>query len=118
MSRGRNEPLYAEWRDRVSRWKASGLSSDKFAAQEGIGRPRALVAWSYKVRHEPERLQKHSASAIRPMRVLSVSMDELRAQEPTVSASIGIKLTGGTHLSVPADERTLRAVFRALGACS
>jgi hypothetical protein len=50
MARSRDEALCREWRDRVSRWKASGLSSEMFAQREGIARPRALVAWSHRLR--------------------------------------------------------------------
>ncbi len=113
MSRERNEQLYAQWRDRVSRWKASGLTSEKFAMQEGIPRARALVAWSHRLRTD-ERAKKRAPAPALPMRVLSVSMDEVRAHALPAPRTLEVTLAGGARLSVPADEQTMRAVFRAL----
>jgi hypothetical protein len=45
MPRGREQVSAETWRDRVRRWKESGLSSREFAKQEGIGRPQALSYW-------------------------------------------------------------------------
>lgn len=117
MSRERDEQLYAQWRDRVSRWKASGLTSEKFAEQEGIPRARALVAWSHRFRAD-ERAKKRAPGPALPMRVLSVSMEEIRAQALPAPRAIEVVLTGGARLSVPADEQTMRTVFRALQASS
>ena len=114
MSRERNEQLYAQWRDRVSRWKASGLTSEKFAMQEGLPRARALVAWSHKFRAEERAKKKRAPAPALPMRVLSVSMDEVRAHALPMPRVIEVTLAGGARLSVPADEQTMRAVFRAL----
>lgn len=115
MARSRNEALYGEWRDRVSRWKASGLSSEVFAQREGIARPRALVAWSHRLRKlegapRPVERKRH-------VRVVQVPMDLVRAVPTAPSAaSIEIVLRSGARLVVPSDEATLRLVLRAVEA--
>lgn len=113
MSRGRNEALYMEWEERVSRWKASGLSSEKFAAREGISRPRALVSWSHrlrKIQRVPKALCKQEA-----LRVVQLPVEMIRSSsQQRATSPIEVVLGSGVRLLVPADEATLRAVLRAV----
>lgn len=115
MARSRDEALYREWRDRVSRWKASGLSSEMFAQREGIARPRALVAWSHRLRKLERAPLNGEGNA--PVRVVQVPMEVVRAASPAESAaSIEVVLRNGARLVVPSDDATLRLVLRALEA--
>jgi hypothetical protein len=113
MSRGRNEALYTEWEERVSRWKSSGLSSEKFAAREGISRPRALVSWSHRLRkmqRVPKALHKQEA-----LRVVQLPVEMIRSSSPQRALPpIEVVLASGVRLLVPGDEPTLRAVLRAV----
>jgi hypothetical protein len=111
MSRARNEALYTEWEERVSRWKASGLSSEKFAAREGISRARALVSWSHrlrKVQRAPASLPKHEA-----VRVVQIPAELIRSNsQQRATLPIEVVLRSGVRVLVPADEATLCAVLR------
>lgn len=112
MSRGRNEALYTEWEERVSRWKSSGLSSEKFAAREGISRPRALVSWSHRLR-KIQRVSK--APKQDALRVVQLPVELIRSSSPPPALPpIEVVLASGVRLLVPGDEATLRAVLRAV----
>ena len=39
MGRGRNEALWATWRDRMERFSQSGLTVNAFCLQEGVSIP-------------------------------------------------------------------------------
>lgn len=113
MARQRNEALYTEWEDRVSRWKASGLSSEKFAAREGISRPRALVSWSHRLR----KLTRVSKTPTKPnaLRVVQLPVELIKASTaPHRHTSVEVVLPTGVRLLVPAEEAILRAVLRAV----
>ena len=113
MARGRDEALYTEWEERVSRWKASGLSSEKFAAREGIARPRALVSWSHRLR-KVQRMPKAPAKQD-ALRVVQLPVELIKASTPSRALSpIEVVLPNGVRLLVPAEEPTLRAVLRAV----
>ena len=71
--------------------EALNVAREKFAAQEGIPRARALVAWSHKFRAD-ERAKKRAPVPALPMRVLSVSMDEMRAHALPAPRAILVEL--------------------------
>lgn len=50
MPRGKSEATAEVWRDRVVRWKQSGLTARKFAEREGIERPSALSWWQHRLK--------------------------------------------------------------------
>lgn len=50
MPRGRMEADAAMWRERVQRWKASGLTARQFSEQEGIERHTALSWWCHRLK--------------------------------------------------------------------
>ena len=49
MARGKREAKAAVWRDRVQRWKQSGLTAKAFAELEGLPRAGALSWWRYQL---------------------------------------------------------------------
>jgi hypothetical protein len=52
MPRGKSEARAEVWRDRVVRWKQSGLTARQFAEREGIERPSALSWWRHRLKQQ------------------------------------------------------------------
>ena len=107
------------WRQRVTAWRASGLTAAKFCAGEGI-HPSSLYGWS-------RRLQQHEA-ARRTRRAVDAVPDEGRSEElprlvrlvraaPAAGSPIEI-VVGGVTVAVRAgfDASMLRDVLSVLEA--
>lgn len=87
MPRGKSEARAEVWRDRVVRWKQSGLTARQFAEREGIDRPSALSWWQHRLKQQGTRVAKDAA----PLKLLRL--------EPVVLAKIDdtIELQCGRH---------------------
>ena len=70
----------AMWRDRVSRWRRSGLTADAFAAQEKEFQATTLRYWSSRLRKLPVATQTAALELLpvqlRPSRELEVRVGE------------------------------------------
>lgn len=62
------------WRDRVKRWKQSGLTAKAFAELEGLPRPGALSWWRY---HLGVRDKKQKASSDGSLRLVRLEASEV-----------------------------------------
>lgn len=111
MPRGRNQVSAETWRDRVRRWKESGLSSREFAKQEGLGRPQALSYWAYQLKRRGCDASPELARA----QVLRVV--RLDTETPSGGDGVEIVVAGGARVVVHArsDEGALSTALRALG---
>src|SRR5687768_4955026 len=112
MPRGKELVSADEWRDRVRRWKESGLSSREFAKQEGIGRPQALSYWAYQLKRRSTKAELSTAPVLRVVR--------LEPETPGPDQGVEIVTASGARVVVHAstDERALAVALRALGASS
>ncbi len=70
----------AMWRERVSRWRRSGLTADEFAAQEKGFQASTLRYWSSRLRSAPTPVQTAALELlpvqVRPSRELEVRVGE------------------------------------------
>jgi hypothetical protein len=112
-----------EWRDRVERWKASGLRGKEFAAKEELS-PRSLSWWRWQL-HRSETAASVQPKQRREARRKATS-DKLsfvpvvvgKAKVETGPSFIEIVLPNDLRLrvAVEIDETALVRVVRALGA--
>ena len=112
MARGTTEAKAEVWRDRVQRWKQSGLTAREFSEREGISRPSALSWWQHRLKRKDVGRSSTSLQLVR-LQPTTSAHDE----ERTASASIEI-IVGRYRIAVSSafEERTLRRVLGALEA--
>jgi hypothetical protein len=65
------------WRDRVKRWKQSGLSARAFAELEGLPRAGALSWWRHRLSQEQQKKKAPVEDA--PLRLVRVDTSEVVA---------------------------------------
>jgi hypothetical protein len=99
------------WRERVERWKASGLSSKDFAKQEGIGRPQALSWWANQLKRKSGEDSMSSAPIVRVVK-LGAGEQSPRADEVDIVLPSGARVAVGPQ----SNERALQLALRVLGA--
>jgi hypothetical protein len=93
---------------RVRRWKASGLTTEAFAAREGIA-ATTLSWWRWRLAREGERVGKARSAARRGISGVSfveIAGAGVRSAEETARAgggSMRIELAGGAAVVVGAD---------------
>lgn len=94
----------------MQRWKASGLSAPRFAAQEGIARPQSLWWWSNKL----SRPRESSGTKLKLVQVTPVDSSAMRRKDST-ARSIEIRV-GAFSIAVSNgfDVETFRQVVAAL----
>jgi hypothetical protein len=111
MPRGREQVSAETWRDRVRRWKASGLSSREFAKQEWIGRPQALSYWAYQLK------RRGGAASAEVGRTQVLRVVRLDPETSVGVEGVEIVVAGGARIVVHArsDEAALATALRALG---
>src|SRR5687768_2895874 len=115
MARGTSEASADVWRDRVERWKQSGLTAKQFSEREGIARPGALSWWQYhlkqKAKAAPEPTPTLKLVRLHPRR---------KPKRSTLAASEDrIEVVAGRYrilVSESFEESTLRRVLAALEA--
>lgn len=97
--------LEATWRDRVTRWKASGLNVRAFCSREGLSEP-SFYSWRRTLAERDVALAAPPAPAFVPVHVLPA------ASPPALE----LVLRSGHVLRVPhgADPAHVRAVVAAL----
>ena len=111
MARGRDQVSVETWRERVRRWKESGLSSREFAKQEGIGRPQALSYWAYQLK------RRGSGASAETSRTQVLRVVRLDTETSTDGEGVEIIVPNGARIIVQArsDEAALATALRALG---
>ena len=112
-----------EWRDRVERWKASGLRGKEFAAKEDLS-PRSLSWWRWQLHRSEtsalvqpkQRRQGRRKTTADKLSFVPVVVG--KAKVATAPSIIEIVLTNDLRLRVATeiDEAALVRVVRALGA--
>jgi len=100
MARHRNEQEQAKW---VARYRASGLSYGRFAAEHGLS-VSTLQRWVRRLEAGPAR----PAPAFAEVRVVGGALGLLEVQHPHGCV---VRVTGAV------DEAQLTAVLRVLGTC-
>ena len=113
MARGTTEASAEVWRDRVQRWKESGLTAKEFSQREGITRPGALSWWQHHLKRKGK-----TASESAPKLQL-VRLEARRVRPPREKAAERIEVVAGRYrvlIGQSFDERTLRRVLGALEA--
>ena len=103
------------WRERVERWKSSGLQAKEFAAAENLS-PRSLAWWHWQLqrRSEVPMTTKRTRRAKKRAASMSFVPVVVRAAEAT---PMEIVLPGEirVRLDVGFDEATLLRLVRTLG---
>jgi hypothetical protein len=103
------------WRERVERWKSSGLQAKEFAASENLS-PRSLVWWHWQLQRRSEVPARTKRSRRSKKRAASMSFVPVvvRAAEAT---AMEIVLPGEirVRIDVGFDEATLLRLVRTLG---
>jgi transposase len=90
MGRASNERKAIEWRQRIGRWRRSGLSIAEFTRREQVSQP-SFYAWR-------KRLRERSSHPQRPVFV------PVELSAPTLSrGGIQIELPGGAVVMLPAE---------------
>jgi hypothetical protein len=106
----------AEWAGRVAKWRASGLSADRFAATRGFS-GSALRYWASRLA-KPASTATTTAppSAPAPAKI-KIARVVARRSSPTAGITLEVS---GTRIAVAPgfDRATLRAVLEILGAVS
>ena len=111
------------WRERVDRWKASGLTGKEFAAKEDLS-PRSLSWWGWRLRRSatgqsaqpPKPRRRRRKQRARKLSFVPVVVGKTRSAEaPTI---IEVVLPSNLRVRVAAgiDETDLVRIVRALGA--
>jgi transposase len=111
------------WRERVERWKQSGLTCKEFAAKEDLS-SRSLSWWQWRLQRSAagpaeRRKQRRRVRRKRAPNELSfVPVVVGNAMPPEAPSIIEIVLPSNLRLRVPAgiDETSLVRIVRALGA--
>jgi hypothetical protein len=112
MARGTTGAKAEVWRDRVQRWKQSGLTAREFSEREGISRPSALSWWQHRLKRKDV---GRSTTSLQLVRLQPTASEP--EQERTGSAAIEV-IVGRYRIAVSSafEERTLRRVLAALEA--
>ena len=113
MSRKRNQVLWEQWRARLARQRAGGLSIMEFCRREGVS-PVTFHTWKRRLRDEPKRLLAvRTAAGAARRRPRAVGADAAATvprigafvQLPVVEARpeewIEVTLTDGTIVRIP-----------------
>jgi hypothetical protein len=107
MPRGKCEATAEMWRERVVRWKQSGLTARQFAEREGIGRPTALSWWQHHLKQQ--KTEPNDAATLKLIRLEPVAT--------TAKADAPIELQCGRHRVIVRpdfDDALLRRVLDVL----
>ena len=108
MGRGRNEALWATWRDRMERFSQSGLTVNAFCLQEGVSIP-SYYQWKRRLSTGPDSTGEPHAPIARFMPV------QIKAL-----TNIEVHFSCGTRIFIPGDDheaiRTVIATLRSVGA--
>jgi transposase len=121
MPRGRMEADAEVWRDRVQRWKQSGLTAKAFAELEGLPRAGALSWWKYQLStRDKKALATGDESPLRLIRLEPTTPPASRAGRRAEHVVAPIEVTCGAYRIVVRAgfepvmlELVLRAVERA-----
>ena len=97
MARRPDPQLYDVWRDRVCRQQASGLTIERFCAQECIARSK-FHAWKRRFLLMDSRDQCPALPAPSAFLPVTVRLDERARDEPL---PIEADLPNGVHLRIP-----------------
>jgi hypothetical protein len=106
-----------EWRERIERWKSSGLKAKEFAATENLS-ARSLTWWHWRLHRTSEvpgpTVKKRRRATKKGQDALSFVPVVLRSSE---SAPMDLILPGEIHVRIRADfdEATLLRLLRVLG---
>ncbi|HMI82539.1 MAG TPA: hypothetical protein VK550_00530 [Polyangiaceae bacterium] len=110
------------WRERVERWKASGLTGKEFAAKEDLS-PRSLSWWGWRLRRATEAPAAQAKRRVarrkrRTKRLSFVPVVVGKARRSEAPVIIEIVLSSNLRVRVPAgiDATALLRVVRILGA--
>src|SRR5688572_13813408 len=111
MAKGRVEATAEVWRDRVARWKESGLTAKQFAEREGIARPGALSWWRHQLGQAKKdaSLQLVRLEPVKKRRRARKTRTEVASAAPSRAPSVEI-VCGAFRVIVSHDfdERVLR----------
>jgi len=77
------------WRDRVQRWKQSGLTGKAFAELEGLPRPGALSWWRHQLTQRDKK-QKAAKSADGALRLIRLEASEVLAPSGRGRSDAGV----------------------------
>lgn len=112
MPRGKIEASADMWRDRVRRWKESGLSAREFAAREGIERHGALSWWAHQLSRRDAKASSENGRTQEVLRVvqLAPTAEESRTSSVEIVMPSGARLVVSAHSDVGALQRALYAL--------
>jgi hypothetical protein len=104
----------AKWRQRVDRWRQSGLTTKEFAAREGIA-PSSLSWWAWKLGKEDKAASKLAPPAFVPVHVVGAASAPGEAES---AEALEVTLPGGARIRVPPafDTQALARVLTVLEA--
>ena len=103
------------WRERVERWKSSGLQAKEFAASENLS-PRSLAWWHWQLRRsEVPATTKRRKRAKKRAAAMSFLPVVVRAAEEATPMEIVLPGEIRVRIDVGFDEVTLLRLVRTLG---
>jgi transposase len=112
MAKGTSEASAEIWRDRVQRWKQSGLTAKEFSQREGIARPAALSWWQH---HLKQKSKTAAPEAAPTLQLVRLDPKRTRAKRKDAPERIEV-VAGGFRVLVGEsfNDATLRRVLAAL----
>ena len=99
-----------EWRSRIERWRGSGLTAEKFAAEVGLN-AGTLKFWAYKL----NKAKREASGEVAPSKKMRTAAASSFVEVRTASEScFEIELENGRRLRVPTGFEA-KALERLLG---
>lgn len=110
-SSGVRPRVLAKWRDRLSRWRASGLTVAEFCHGEGV-HPVSLYSWRRRLAGDRQPDARPSSSAFLPVKIV---IDEPANSEPSPASECEL-VVGSLVCRVPRglSDASLRRLIRLL----
>ena len=110
------------WRERVERWKASGLTGKEFAAKEDLS-PRSLSWWGWRLRRSatdvvvqpPKPRRRRRRQRARTLSFVPVVVGKTRPAEASTIIEVVLPSNLRVRVAAGIDETDLVRIVRALG---
>ncbi len=112
-SQGARPEVLAKWRDRLARWRESGLTVAVFCRREGV-HPVSLYSWRKRLAGDQQRPARTSRASAAFMPV-EIVIDEPASSEPSLASECEL-VVGSLVCRVPRglNDASLRRLIRLL----
>lgn len=117
MARDTDGTTAKRWRDRLARWRESGLSVSEFCWREGVS-PPSFYQWRKRLRRSPHSGNRSAGAPVfLPVEVVgSAGESSPLARGGSEGALVEVVMPGGATVRIGSqvDESRLRSVLRAV----